>query len=199
MGEPKLDGINRKLTIQEVLLALVQKGWLDNAESEKILDKRKNSKIHPLIVLSQLRLKMKRPPYLEIGIESLSTWMAEYAELPYLEIDPLKIDIQACTDILPQAFVKRLNVLPVEIKNNILTVATCEPFDRNWVMEVESATNKTVEIVVTSPLQIKHFIDEFFTVHKAAKSFSNSLPKGRERNNPDLEKMLGEGSKKGLV
>jgi len=198
MGEPKLEQISRKLELKEVLEALIHSGWVTLEEAKEILSKRKNTKLHPLVVLSQFNLKQKKPPYLEIGIESLSTWLAEFSGLSYFEIDPLKIDIAACTSVLPKAFIKRLKVIPVEVRPDCVVFATAEPFDRNWIMEVQSAISKKVEIVVTSPVQIDHFIEEFFTVHKAAKSFARSQPKDKAFQNPDLEKMLGEGRKQGL-
>lgn len=197
MGAPKIEQINRKLELKEVLEGLIHSGWVSLDEAKTILAKRKNSKIHPLIVLSQLNLKMKKPPYLEIGIETLATWLADYAGLPFYEIDPLKIDISACTNVLPKAFIKRLKIIPVEVKGDAVVFATSEPFDRNWVMEVQSAINKNVEIVVTSPVQIEHFIEEFFTVHKAAKSFARDAQQDKSIRNPELEKMLGEGSTQG--
>ncbi len=198
MGAPKLENLNRNLQLKEVLEALISYGWVSLEEAKAILVKRKNTKLHPLVVLAQLNLKQKKPPYLEIGIESLSTWLADYAGFPYFEIDPLKIDIEACTSVLPKAFIKRLKIIPVEVNKDSVLFATAEPFDRNWVMEVETAISKRVEIAVTSPLQIDHFIEEFFTVHKAAKSFARAQPKDNSFSNPDLEKMLGEGRKQGL-
>ena len=198
MGAPKLEQLNRKLELKEILEALIQEGWVGVEEAKAILVKRKNTKLHPIVVVSQFNLKQKKPPYLDIGIETLSTWLTDYSGLPYFEIDPLKIDIEACTNVLPKAFIKRLKIIPVEVTNDFVTFATSEPFDRNWVMEVQSSISKEVKIVVTSPLQIEHFIEEFFTVHKVAKSFARSQPKDAAIHNPELEKMLGEGRKQGL-
>lgn len=198
MGAPKIEQINRVLSLKEVLEGLIISGWINIEEAKAVLVKRRNTKLHPLVVVAQLGLKQKKPPYLEIGIESLSTWLSDYSQIPYFEIDPLKIDIEACANVLPKAFIKRLKIIPIKVEKDSVTYATAEPFDRNWTMEVRSATGKEVEIVVTSPVQIDHFIEEFFTVHKAAKSFKRNITDTDIARNPELDKMLGEGRTKGL-
>ncbi|TNE95772.1 MAG: type II/IV secretion system protein [Deltaproteobacteria bacterium] len=190
MEAVKLDESNRTLGLEEVLRAMMSDGLVDRAQAELILAKRKKSVIHPMITLSKAGIKDKKPPHLALGMESLMLWLQDYSGVPYEEIDPLRIDLAEVSNLLPQAYVKRLKVLPIKIDQEVVTIATAEPFERDWISDVERQLRRKVELVLASPLQIAHYLDELYTVHKIVKKFNAKTDIGTIRRNPEIEKML---------
>ena len=73
-----------------------------------------------------------------------------------------------------------------------VTVATCEPFVLSWIAEVQNATGKKVQLVVSSSSAIRHFIEEFCTVRVATQEFRRENPRSKlfERT-IELDQMLG--------
>jgi len=176
MEATNLENSNRNLGLQEVLKAMMADGLVDQTQAEMILSRRKMSVIHPLITLSKAGIKDKKPPHLALGMESLMLWLQDYSGVPYQEIDPLRIDLAEVSNLLPQAYVKRLKILPIKVDQETVTIATSEPFQREWIGDVERQLRKSVTLVLASPIQISHYLDEFYTVHKIVKKFKTALP-----------------------
>lgn len=189
MEAKKVEFENRNLTLEEVLTAMIEDGLVDKTQAQEILEKRKNSRLHPLITLSKAGIKDKKPPHLELGMDPLMKWLEKYSGVPYFEIDPLKIDVTEVTTLLSHAYVKRLNIIPIKVHGDVITIATSEPFQSEWVSEVERMLRKKVEIVISSPMQISSFIEEFYAVQKSVRSFRQKTTPSNMRT-PELDKML---------
>ncbi|MBT3585812.1 MAG: type II/IV secretion system protein [Halobacteriovoraceae bacterium] len=196
MGAPKVDTRNRRLNIRELLKEMMATEFISKEEGNKLLHKRTPISLHPLIFIARQNLKDSKPPNLPITLEGLLRWLANYSNFSYYEIDPLKIDINSITKILPKAYLKRLSVIPVEVKDDSVVFATAEPFDLSWTDEVSKVIKKKVEIVVSNPIHISNFIEEFFTVRRALREYNIENKKsGGFEQTKELEKMLGSVSK----
>jgi general secretion pathway protein E len=130
-----------------------------------------------------------------LTLDALVEWLAAFSGKPYFEIDPLKIDIKAVTQVLPTAYARRLQVIPVKVEADKIHFATSEPFVLDWVPEVQNVIGaRKVAIVVSSPKAIHHFIEEFFTVRMATQDFKRETPAGRQEFGQllELDRMLGK-------
>ena len=105
-----------------------------------------------------------------LDIEMLTQWLAGYAGLTYLRIDPLKVEVGKVADTMSAVYAERHKVLPVQVTNTELVVATCEPFLTDWVSEVERQARRTVRRVVASPLEIHRYTAEFYALAKSVKA-----------------------------
>lgn len=127
------------------------------------------SKQHPLVRLAAANLthrKTGRP----LDTEGLTEWLGQRAGLPYLRIDPLKADVGRVSDVMSLRYAEQHAVLPVKVAPGEVTIATCEPFDVAWVGEIESASRRTVKLVVASPLELQRYTTEFFTLARSVKA-----------------------------
>ena len=184
---------NHKLTLNEILEALVSCDMIEESQAQFIAKKKRISQKHPLISIAECEINDKREEGKRLTIEVLCKWLAEYSELDYYHIDPMKVDIGAVTSLLPKAFVKRLSIVPVEINEDEVIYATAEPFFIDWLMDVERTTRKKVKRVVASPKIIENCIEEFYTVHKAVKAISRKNADIDSARQKDIEKMMGNG------
>jgi general secretion pathway protein E len=173
--------MNRKLDVIEILNWLEQDGMVDadNAHMLHTLSvggafKDKD----PLEVVASRNwtdLKKSTPLTLEV----LTEWLAGRVELPYFKIDPLKIEVAKITDVMSYAYAARFNIIAVKVDANTITVATAQPFDREWEAELSQLHSKDFKLVITNPEDIRRYLLEFYSVSKsvfgAEKSKQQSL------------------------
>lgn len=182
---------HHKLGLEEVLDGLVKDELVTSQQAATILKNNKLSKLHPLVVVEKNHIEDKNGKVLDL--EDLTQWLASFSGLPYFEIDPLKIDIDSVTRILPKAFIKRINVLPVEITSSKVIFATAEPFDKSWLLETSSAIKRDIQVVVCNPNKISQYIYEFYEVRMAIMG-ADGGEKNRAEVNQAPEQINDEGN-----
>jgi general secretion pathway protein E len=126
------------------------------------------SRQHPLVRLAAANLtnaKTQRP----FDTEGLTEWLANLVGLPYLRIDPLKVDVGRVADVMSVRYAEMRSALPIKVSSTEVVIATCEPFDADWTSEIESHTRKPVKLVIASPLELQRYTTEFFTLAKSVK------------------------------
>ena len=149
-------------------------GWLredqviSDEEAERTIARcaQAESAQHPLVRLASVAMERTsdRKP---LDIESLTEYLAKRAGLPYLRIDPLKVDVGRVADTMSAIYAERHKVLPVQVTPREVVVATAEPFMDDWVAEVERQSRRTVRRVVANPQDIRRFTAEFFALAKS--------------------------------
>ena len=161
-----------RLTLAEVVEALIASGLVDAVEGDKFLRERRyfRGDIHPLVVIAEQKWKALTPPHRLLDLESLSQWLAEWSGLEYLHIDPLKINFSAVTEVVSSAYATRFHVLPVEVKLHEVVVATAEPFQRDWEAELKPILRKEIRRVISNPDTIARFQVEFYNLAKSVKT-----------------------------
>ncbi len=127
-----------------------------------------NSAQHPLVRLAGMGLT-RADTGAVLELEPLTEWLAQRVGLPYLRIDPLKVDVGRVAEVMSINYAERRKVLPVQVGLTDITIATCEPLDTDWVGEILGHTKKTVRLVVSSPLDLQRYRTEFYTLAKSVK------------------------------
>jgi len=158
-----------KLTLEYVLDHLLEDGLI-SAQQKKTLDQNRNrhsSEIHPLIQVAEQGWKSQTKPSYPLSLEILTRWLAEKTGQEYLRIDPLKIDVQKVTGFISQAYASKLKILPVEVTNTELTVATCEPFITSWEGELARIAKLKIKRAIINPKDLERYLIEFFGVSRS--------------------------------
>jgi general secretion pathway protein E len=88
--------------------------------------------------------------------------LAESIGIPYVKIDPLKLDVALITRTLSRPFARKHAVLPMEMKNGALVVATANPFDRELFENLHGLTGMAIEPVLSAPADIHRAIAEIY-------------------------------------
>jgi len=167
---------DRQLGLREVIQQLVEEGRLDKAILENFLVPARNSKIeiHPLTIIAQQEWDDLARLGKKLDLETLTEWLAFNTSLPYLRIDPLKVDVGLVTETMSSAYATRYKILPVEVDENSLTIATAEPHVRSWENELSHVTGLFIKRVVSNPTDITKFLGEFYSVsHSIRKAKSD--------------------------
>ncbi len=123
---------------------------------------------HPLVRLASLGLK-RADTGTALELEALTEWLAQRVKLPYLRIDPLKVDVARVADVMSITYAERRKALPVYVGANEITIATSEPLDVAWVEEILAHTRKTIQLAVANPLDLQRYRTEFYTLARSVK------------------------------
>ena len=83
-------------------------------------------------------------------------------DMVYKKIDPLKLDLNLVTTKIPRSFAMKHLVLPIEVNDGTLVVATPNPHNMEVIDDIARVTNMRVSTVVSSKTDILKLIDEFF-------------------------------------
>ena len=166
------DQPDHKLDLRTVVDGLVQDGLLKPEDAERLQRqpvKRDQVDIHPLITVAMEKIPGKQPPHKELDLETLTEWLAGKVGLPYVRIDPLKIDVPRVTGVMKYSYAMRNKILPVEVKDNEVVIATAEPYLREWEQEIAHVSRKTIRRVIASPADINRYLVEFFSLTRSVK------------------------------
>jgi general secretion pathway protein E len=80
------------------------------------------------------------------------------------------VDVGKVAEVMSATYAEHNKVLPVQVTNAEIVVATSEPFVDVWVAEVERQAKRQVRRVVASPLDITRFTREFFALAKSVRA-----------------------------
>ena len=154
---------------------LRQDGVISDAEAQRTVARcaQAESAQHPLVRLANVSLR-RAVDNKPLDIELLTQWLAGRADLTYLRIDPLKVDVGKVADAIGAAYAERHKILPVMVTAAEVTVATAEPFVTGWMEEVERQARRRVRLVVASPLEIHRYTAEFYALAKSVRTAAKS-------------------------
>ena len=130
-----------------------------------------------------------------LDIEALTRWLAGRVGLPYLRIDPLKVDVARVTEVMSAGYAERRKVLPVQVGASEVVVATSEPFVVDWVGEIAQHTRKTVRLALASPLDIARYTGEFYQLARSVRAAQKT---GEVSSTVNFEQLVELGKHKQL-
>jgi general secretion pathway protein E len=160
----KLLAGNRAKEILRHKTGLLKK--LENQRDERYKDTPAEELIHnPLNiidVIASLNLNRLDKPELPLDEETIYQTLARRWEVPYFKLDPLKLDLQVVTSSISRSFAMKHLVLPVEVKDGVLKVATPKPINLEILDDISSASKMRVQMVISPKSDIIKLINEFF-------------------------------------
>ena len=144
---------------------------------------------HPLVRIASVNL-LRKGTTKALDVEALTEWLAGRVGLPYLRIDPLRVDVGRVAEIMSITYAERRRALPLTVGLNDVTIATCEPLDLSWVPEIEAHARKAVKLVVSSPLDLARYTTEFYTL---SRSVRNAIKTGETSALASFEQLVELG------
>ncbi len=124
---------------------------------------------HPLVRLGSAGLLRHKDGKI-LDTDALTEWLALRTGIPYLRIDPLKVDVGRVAEIMSITYAERRRSLPLTVGVREITIATSEPFDIAWVAEIEAHTRKTIKLVLANPLEVARYTTEFYTLSRSVRN-----------------------------
>jgi general secretion pathway protein E len=127
----------------------------------------------PIEVLASFSLKARDGRALSEDL--LTELVAGRLGLPYVKLDPLKLDAAFVTSVFSKPFARKHGLIPLESTADELTVATYDPFDAVALEDLRRVTQKRVRLVFASKSDIQHLITEFFGFQKSVEHAERDL------------------------
>ena len=146
-----------------------------------------SSSLHALVRLGGAGLQHQGRA---LDCEALTEWLARRVQLPYLRIDPLKVDVGRVAEVMSLQYAEMRKVLPVNVSADAVTVATSEPFDTGWVSEIESHSRRRVRLVIANPEDVARYTSEFYNL---ARSVRNAQKSGETATTASFEQLVELG------
>ena len=185
-------GRGRSLRLDEILTLLVADGLVAAADAETLARAPARRPEHPLEIVAEKGWQAANRPRLALTLDWLVEWLAGKLGVPYLHIDPLKIDLTAVTQSMTNAYAERYRILPVEVTKTTLTVATAEPFVRDWADELEKILSVKVKLAFANPQDIRRYLGEFYNLARSMKK-AQEASKGAVSLARDFEQLVALG------
>ncbi len=164
-------GRRGRLQLDELLAALVVDGLVaaEDAKQVRLGSRagRTTVELHPLVIIANARLASQRDTGRPLSLENLVEWLADHAGLPYLKIDPMKVNVAVVTQVVSHAYAKRHRILPVAAATGEVTFATAEPFDAAWATDLSHMLRRDVHRMVANPIDINRYLQEFYGVQRS--------------------------------
>ncbi|MBK6472287.1 MAG: type II/IV secretion system protein [Betaproteobacteria bacterium] len=161
-------------------------GWIGAEDADRVAARFRAgaSSLHALVRLGAAGLAHQHNGR-ALDTEALTEWLASRCGLPYLRIDPLRVDVGRVADVMSVQYAELRRALPVTVSPTEVTIATAEPFDVGWVSEIESHTRRHVRLVVSNPDDVRRYTTEFYAlarnVRAAQKSGENAATSSFEQ------------------
>jgi general secretion pathway protein E len=184
----------RRLTLDGVLADLVTDGLVPKESADKLSRDRRMSRLdtHPLVVVSDQNWRDPRNPKKLLGVEVLTQWLAERVSLPYVHIDPFKIDFASVTKVMSSAYASRFKILPIAVNTREVTIATSDPLNRDWEPQLQQILKQEIRRVVANPQDIQGYIVEFYNLARSVAGAS-AQDKGAYSDIANFEQLVQLG------
>ncbi len=168
-AQPKV--ADRRLTIIELIDWLVADKLVEPAAAEQFKKERRyyRGQQHALAIIADQKWKNPTSPGKLLLLEPLTEWLAKRVKMDYLHIDPLKMNFGAVTEVMSSAYATRFRILPVGVNSKEVTIATAEPYLREWEHELSAILKRDIKRVIANPADIERFQVEFYNLAKSVK------------------------------
>jgi general secretion pathway protein E len=182
MAKPQSDEPRAPLSLEELLELLVNAKRIEPQKAQEVagrattlrsqvLKERVGSvrsqaaaryEASPAELVAVLRLADAGNPKRTLDEDAIAETIAAAADLPYLKIDPVRVDTELVTRTLSRPFARRHVVIPVARNGEALTIALSDPFDGELRENLEQLLRAPLSYVVASKRDIVQIIDRVF-------------------------------------
>jgi general secretion pathway protein E len=168
------------LTLEWLLNEMVKEELIPRSAAANVTvpapQRKDGAKQHPLVIAAAQDWPDRRAHGRKLSLEILTQWLAHRARLPYARIDPLELDGATMTEIVPYAYASRSGILPLSTGPKGIVFAVKDPFDIEWMRDLEPALKLPLKRVCANPLDIDRYLLEFYAIARSVKA------SGKERS-----------------
>jgi len=183
-------------TLEGILEALVSQ---DIVEQEKaslvtsLVSAQDRKSLHPLEIIASRQWTNNKQPQQILSLDMLTEWLSEQSGVSRYHFDPLKMDVASCTSIISYAYASRFGILPVKVTDSEVVIAVTDPYNLEWMDELDRIVNKPISTVLANPKELKNYQIEFYSVSKAMEGAGNKTTGELPGNIQNLEQLIELG------
>ena len=144
----------------------------------------------PAEVVAAADLQNAKNPRRKLDEDQIAEAIAAATGVPYLKIDPLKIDGDLITKTMSRPFARRHAVIVVGVNGNALRIALTDPNDSSLRESLESLVQRPVEYLVSSKKDILQIIDRVYGFRSSVRGATEHLGAGGGSRGVGLVQMV---------
>ncbi|HBG06466.1 MAG: type II secretion system protein E [Geobacteraceae bacterium GWC2_58_44] len=119
-------------------------------------------KASPAEVIASLNLEVPGSGGKLLTEDAITEVLAAAVGLPYLKINPLKLDLELVTAHISRPFALKHLIVPVDFSAGVVTLAVADPFNDEVIEELKSVKRMEFRRVLASRNDILKILREFF-------------------------------------
>jgi len=173
----------KSLTIKNVAQILMQRGLIDAAQLQQVMVQGEEQaqrlagaqqagysrrltqipeKSSPAEVIASLNLEVPGSGGRLLTEDAITEVLAAAVGLPYLKINPMKLDLELVTAHISRPFAMKHLIVPVGFAPGVVTLAVADPFNEEVIEELKSVKRMEFRRVLASRNDILKILREFF-------------------------------------
>jgi general secretion pathway protein E len=146
----------------------------------------KDTVIHPAEVLVAMDIVVSQNASgegVKLTEKMVMEVIARAAKLPYVDLDPLKIDAKLAPQVLSRPFARRHTALVIAATESSVTVAVADPYNRSLVDDLVQIVKVRPVLVVSTPSEIQRLITDFYGFRVAVAAAEEQVQGGVDIGN----------------
>jgi general secretion pathway protein E len=118
--------------------------------------------VHPAEVIAAMSLGQNGDDRFPLGERGIMQALATHLRLPFVDLDPLKIDAKLAPQLLSRPFARRHGALVIAADERTVTVAVSDPTNLALVEALEAHVRRQPRLVISTPGEIQRLITDFY-------------------------------------
>jgi general secretion pathway protein E len=94
---------------------------------------------------------------------------------PFMRLDPLKLEMDTVTRLLPASFARKRLVLPIDVQDDLLTAACYNPLDKELKGDLERVFHGKIQLITAPKADIEYIIRDFFDFKRSILAAETAL------------------------
>jgi general secretion pathway protein E len=123
---------------------------------------RRDELVHPAEVIAAMGFAIGGDARAPLTEKLVMQALAQAAGLPFVVLDPLKVDGRLAAQTLSRPFARRHASLVLAQADGVVTVAVANPFDRELLDDLGNYVRGRVALVVATPTDIQRLITDIY-------------------------------------
>ncbi|MEN8159326.1 MAG: GspE/PulE family protein [Myxococcota bacterium] len=134
--------------------------------------------VSPAEIVAAARPPNAASPKKPLDEDAIAEVLAQAADVPYLKIDPLKVDGSLVTKTLSRPFARRHAVVPIAERRETLVLALTDPFDAALRESLETMIRRPLDVVVAAKRDVLAIIDRVYGFRSSVTRAESELGEG---------------------
>ncbi|MEH6911830.1 MAG: GspE/PulE family protein [Oceanicoccus sp.] len=189
----------RALDLRTLMDDLLQDQVIGSNDHMRVLNSSRSKDealLHPLIYIAAQNLLDARKD-VRLDMAQLLHWLSKKTEQPLFHLDPLKVDVQAVTEVMSFEFAQRHHILAVDVSADQVTIASAEPNVSSWQSNLEHVLRRPIKRVLIDPADLKRYTVEFYSLAKSVRGAAGTAGGGSSLSRvTNFEQLLELGEMK---
>jgi general secretion pathway protein E len=134
--------------------------------------------VSPAEIVVAARVPNAADPRRPLDEDAIAECLAQAADVPYLKIDPLKVDGALVTKTLSRPFARRHAVVPIAERGETLVLAITDPFDVALRDSLAAMIRRPLEVAVAAKRDVLALIDRVYGFRSSVSRAASQLADG---------------------